>query len=102
MKAILSSIEVNQTSETAGDPPATYRTHVSIYISRGRRYRNGKNGEQVSTLFPSIFKKHIFKKLYLRHCLFERLLRRTCEYLYSKLLMGRTRLHTWGSSLEQP
>ena len=50
MEVISSSIEANQTSETAGDPPATYRSHVSIELSRGRRHRNGKKVERVSNI----------------------------------------------------
>jgi len=50
MNVIFSSIEANQTSESAGDPPPTYCSHVSTPISRGRWNRNGKKVEQVSTL----------------------------------------------------
>ena len=32
MKVIFTSIDVNRTSEAAGNPPATYRSHVSIYL----------------------------------------------------------------------
>ena len=42
MKVTFSSIEVNRTSETAGHPPATYRSHVSIKISRGCRLSNNQ------------------------------------------------------------
>ena len=49
MQVIFSGIEAIQTSETASYPPATYRSHVSIKISPGRRYHNGKEVEQAST-----------------------------------------------------
>jgi len=51
MKVIFSSIEANQTSEPAGDPPATYRSHVSIYISPGCRHRNGKKLNKFQLFF---------------------------------------------------
>ena len=54
MKVILISIELNQTSEAAGDPPATYRNHIFISISRGRRHRNGKKVEEVSTFLSCL------------------------------------------------
>ena len=51
MKVTLSGIEINQTSETAGDPPVTYRSHVSIKLSRGRRLRNGKRLNKFQLFF---------------------------------------------------
>ena len=51
MKVILSGIETIQTSETACDPPVTYRSHVSIKISRGRRHRNGKKLNKFQLFF---------------------------------------------------
>jgi len=51
MKVIFSSIAVNQTSETAGDPMAIYRYHVSIQIPQGHRHRNGKKLNKFQLLF---------------------------------------------------